>query len=205
MAVDTHDLELKLIRRSAGIELDLDPLQGLWTEEQYLALTNQSNHLIEFTDGVIEVLPMPTRSHQLVLLFMYGLFNSFVRPTNGIVLVAPLRVRIRSNSFREPGILLLLDAADPRNQDEFWLGADLVAEVVSPDRPKRDTEEKVRDYADAGIPEYWIVNPIDHTITVLTLDGDAYATHGVFGRGKLATSKLLEGFRVEVSAVFDAQ
>jgi hypothetical protein len=38
MALDAHNLELKLIRRGQGIELDLLPLQGLWTEEQYSAV-----------------------------------------------------------------------------------------------------------------------------------------------------------------------
>jgi hypothetical protein len=51
MSVDIQDLELKLIRRAAGLELDLLPLQELWTEEQYLKLTDQTNQLIEFTDG----------------------------------------------------------------------------------------------------------------------------------------------------------
>jgi hypothetical protein len=71
MAVDAHALELKLIRRADGVELDLLPLQGLWTEEQYLKLSNQTNHLIEFSDGEIEVLPIPTRRHQVILLLMY--------------------------------------------------------------------------------------------------------------------------------------
>jgi Uma2 family endonuclease len=77
-------------------------------------------------------------------------------------------------------------------------------EIVSPDRPERDTEENPVDYAEAGIPEYWIVNPLDQTITVLSLNGAAYATHSVFGRGDLATSALLEGFAVSVAQVFDA-
>ncbi|HET9223503.1 MAG TPA: Uma2 family endonuclease, partial [Roseiflexaceae bacterium] len=106
--------------------------------------------------------------------------------------------------YREPDILLLLDASDPRYQDAYWLGADLVVEVVSPDRPERDTEEKVLDYAEAGIPEYWIVNPLDETITVLTLDGDAYAEHGIFRRGESAASALLDGLSVRVDEVFDA-
>ena len=55
MSVDADALELRLIRRAEGVDLNLLPLQGLWTEEQYLALTNQTNHLIELTDGVIEV------------------------------------------------------------------------------------------------------------------------------------------------------
>ena len=99
---------------------------------------------------------------------------------------------------------MLLDAADPRYQDAYWLGADLVVEVVSPDRPERDTEEKPRDYAEAGIPEYWIVNPLDATITVLVLDGRAYRRHGLFRRGEHATSRLLPSFSVSVDEVFDA-
>jgi Uma2 family endonuclease len=76
---------------------------------------------------------------------------------------------------------------------------------VSPDRPERDTEEKPRDYAEAGIPEYWIVNPLTDTITVLALVGETYAEHGVFLRGQRAASKLLDGFSVSVDEVLDAK
>lgn len=205
MAVNARDLELKLIRRADGVELDLLALQGLWTQEQYLKLTDQTNHLIEFTDGDIELLPMPTRRHQVILLLLYELLKNFLQPLGGKVLVAPLRLQIRPGKFREPDVLLLQDADDPRNQEAFWLGADLVVEIVSPDRPERDTEEKPIDYAEAGIPEYWIVNPLDETITLLTLRGDAYARHGVFCRGDHAASLLLDGFSVQVDEVFDAR
>jgi Uma2 family endonuclease len=204
MTVEAHANSLK-ITRSDGLEVDLAPLQGLWTEQQYLRLTEQTNHLIEFTDGSIEVLPMPTSRHQTILLLLYERFKTAVQPIGGKVLVAPLRLRLRPGKFREPDILLLRSAGDPRYQDAFWLGADLVVEVVSPDRPERDTEEKVRDYAEAGIPEYWIVNPLNETITVLALEEQAYALHGIFHRGQRAISKLLNGFGIEVDEIFDAQ
>lgn len=70
------------------------------------------------------------------------------------------------------------DARDPRRQNRFWLGADLVVEVVSEDDPERDTKVKRADYASAGIPEYWIVNPLDNTITVLVLEGTASSAVG---------------------------
>lgn len=203
MTVEAHADSLK-ITRSDGLEVDLAPLQGLWTEQQYLRLTEQTNHLIEFTDGSIEALPMPTSRHQTILLLLYERLKAAVQPT-GKVLVAPLRLRLRPGKFREPDILLLRSVDDPRYQDAFWLGADLVVEVVSPDRPERDTEEKVRDYAEAGIPEYWIVNPIDETVTVLTLAGEAYVPYGVFRRGQRARSKLLDGFGIDVDEVFDAR
>jgi len=204
MAVETPTAELRIVRASDGLELDLEPLQGLWSVEQYLKLTNQTNHLIEFTDGVIEVLPMPTDKHQAISRLLFFALFAFVARLGGTVFYAPLRVQVRSGKFREPDLLVLLDAGDPRRQNEFWLGADLLVEVVCPDKPKRDTEEKPRDYAEAAIPEYWIINPLTSSITVLVLDGAAYTEHGVFRRGERATSKLLDGFSVSVDAVLDA-
>ncbi len=197
--------QLRLVRVADGLDIDLDTLQGLWSVEQYLALSQQTNYLIEFTDGVIEVLPVPTRKHQAMSLFLVLAFLAFVRPRGGIVLYAPLRLQVRPGAFREPDILLLCDARDPRNQNEFWLGADLVVEIVSPDNPERDTVEKPHDYAQAAVPEYWIVNPLDETITVLVLEHHGYRTFGVFRRGEQAASRLLEGFAVDVEAVFDAE
>jgi len=204
MAVDVHQLELKLVRRADGIELNLLPLQGLWTEEQYLTLTNQTNHLIEFTDGVIEVLPMPTDKHQALSRVLFLALLAFVQRLGGTVFYAPLRVQVRPGKFREPDLIVLVDAGDPRRQNEFWLGADLVVEIVSPDKPKRDTEEKPFDYAEAGIPEYWIVNPLTDSITVLVLDDEAYSEQHVFHRGEHARSTLLDGFHIGVDEVLDA-
>ncbi|MDW8232624.1 MAG: Uma2 family endonuclease [Roseiflexaceae bacterium] len=205
MTAPTPTGQLRMVRAADGLDIDLDALQGLWSVEQYLALTRQTNHLIEFTDGVIEVLPMPTRKHQAISLFLVLAFLAFVRPRGGAVFYAPLRLQVRPGAFREPDILLLCDARDPRNQNEFWLGADLVVEIVSPDNPERDTVEKPRDYAQAGIPECWIVNPLDETITVLVLEDDAYQTFGAFRRGEQAASRLLDGFAVSVDEVFDAE
>ena len=53
-----------------------------------------------------------------------------------------------------------------------------MVEVVSPDDPGRDLVEKRADYAEAGIAEYWIADPRDQTIRVLTLQDGAYVEHG---------------------------
>ena len=75
-------------------------------------------------------------------------------------------------------------------------------EVVSPDDPRRDLVTKRREYARAGIPEYWIVDPTQRSITVLTLNEQTYAFHGEFDEGAVATSVSLDGFTVSVDAVF---
>ena len=189
-------------RELERLVLDLLPEQGAWSEQYYLWLTDQSNHLIEFTDGHVEVLPMPTERHQALSRFLFLALLSHLQPTSDAVFYAPLRVRIRARKFREPDLLLLLDPDDPRRQDRYWLGADLVVEIVSPDDPERDRIVKREDYAEAGIPEYWIVDPREQTITVLRLEDGRYVEHGVFGPGTRATSALLPGFGVETSAVF---
>jgi Uma2 family endonuclease len=204
MTAQATTKELLLVRKHDGLELDLNLLQGSWSEEQYLKLSNATNRLLEFVDGEIEVLDLPTSRHQIILLFLYDLLRNLVHPMGGIVLVAALRLQVRPGNYREPDVLLLLDKTDARYQNSYWLGADLVIEVVSPDDPERDTVTKVADYAEARIPEYWIVNPIDESITVLSLEGEAYRTHGRFARGENATSVLLPAFTADVSAVFDA-
>ena len=182
---------------------DLLPPQGAWSDDAYLWLTDHSNRLIEFTDGRIEELPMPTFTHQSILLFLYDLLRAYLKPRGGVVMVAALRLRVRPGKFREPDVLLLRDRTDRRCQDRYWEGADLVVEVMSPDKPDRDLVEKRADYAEAGIPEYWIADPRDETIRVLSLRGAAYVEHGLYRRGDTATSALLAGFAAEVSAVFD--
>ena len=173
-------------------------------EREYLRLTDHTNRVIELTGGRVQELPMPTDTHQAVLLFLYLRFHGYLEPRGGVVRVAPLRLRVRAGVFREPDVLLLRDRSDPRRQDRYWTGADLVAEVVSPDDPDRDLVQKRADYAAAGIPEYWIADPRDESITVLTLRGGAYVEHGAFARGEAATSPLLPGFTADVAAVFDA-
>ena len=205
MTTDVSARGLRIVALDDDAVLNLEPLQGLWTVQQYLKLTDYSRRLVEFVDGSIEVPPMPTDKHQVMLLFLYELLRSFLQPLGGKALVAPIRLQIHAGTFREPDILLVRDANDPRRQNRYWLGADLVVEIVSPDDPERDTVVKRTDYATAGIPEYWIVNPEASTITVLVLDGDTYRAAGMYQRGEQAASVLLTGFAVAVDAVLDAE
>jgi len=184
------------------------PSQGTWTEEEYLILTDSTNRLIEYTDGFIEFLPMPTESHQNILLFLMDLLRGIVTPEKGKVMFCGLRVKTAAKKFREPDLVFLGTEHFDKRDNRYWSGADLAVEIVSPDDRSiaRDYQEKVSLYAAAGIAEYWIVDPQESKITVLTLpEGKSeYVEHGVFRPGETATSKLLEGFVVDVKACFDA-
>ena len=197
--------EMPIIDAELLALLDILPRQGEWNERDYLWASSISNRLVELVDGHLEIVPLPTKQHQAISTFLFLRLYALMEKIGGEVFYAPLRLRLWNGRFREPDILLLLAADDPRSANEFWHGADLVVEVVSPDKPERDTVEKVADYAQAGIPEYWIVNPLTQTITVLQLEADDYVVHGEWGRGEIATSVLLPNFAVNVSDALDGR
>jgi hypothetical protein len=148
----TQDLEVALPRPSRRGEPTwemalLHPLQGTWSESEYLAL--HTNRLIEYADGCLEFLPMPTLFHQAVVLFLYSMLNAFVRGhAPGEVSVAPCRVRTLPGKYREPDIFYVRPER-VRDRNKPTEGADLAMEVVSgdPDDRKRDLEEKRDEYA----------------------------------------------------------
>jgi Uma2 family endonuclease len=108
---------------------------------------------------------------------------------------------VRLGKFRDPDLVVLRDSNDARQLKGYWLGVDLVVEVVSEDDPERDTEVKRVDYAEAGVLEYWIVDPFEATVMVLTLQGSEYLEVGMFRPGEQAHSQLFTGFVIAVNEV----
>jgi Uma2 family endonuclease len=184
----------------------LFPLQGQWTETEYLSLQERSRRLVELSDGQIEVLSMPNPYHQRIVRYLFRLLEACAAAIgSGEVFFAPLPIRLWAGKYRDPDIAFLKPGriSDPRHQPE---GADLVIEVVSDEEEdrRRDMETKRREYAQAGIAEYWVVDSKTQTILVLTLDGSAYRMQGEFSPGTTARSVLLPTFTADVAAVFEA-
>lgn len=181
----------------------LFPIQGEWTEEAYLAL--DTNRLVEFTDGCLEFLPMPTFVHQLILQSLFLALQSYVSARRlGLVVFAPAAIRVGPDKLREPDIVFLGSAFKDHDLRKPPNGADLVVEVMSEgaDNRTRDLVEKRADYAGARIPEYWIVDPELEEVTLLALNGTEYAEQGVFRRGQTVSSLILPGFSIAVDEIF---
>jgi Uma2 family endonuclease len=185
----------------------LYPEQGSWSEEEYLSFTDRTNRLVEFADGRVEFLPMPTELHQALVEYVYLALRDFVeRRQLGKVRFAGMRLRIRSGKYREPDVLFLRTENFHLRHNRVWHGADLVVEVVSDD-PKdrqRDYVAKLADYAACPVAEYWIIDPETQLVTVHRSHSDKYAIHGEFAPGERATSVLLQDFAVDVAALFES-
>ena len=179
------------------------PISYPCTEEEYLAF--DANLLLVYADGFLEILPMPTMFHQLILKFLCCELDAFVVAGKlGTVVPAPYRVQVRRGKFREPDVIFIKRQHDSGIGKDFCRKADLVMEIVSERNRHHDLVTKRDEYARANIPEYWIVDPQQKQIIVLTLADQTYQVHGTFTEGQQATSKLLPGLQVAVTDIFAA-
>ena len=109
-----------------------------------------------------EVVPMTPVSprHQQIALFLSALFQHFCEERQtGTVLLAPAQMKV-DDVAREPDVMVLTAEHADRVHSSFVDGpADLVVEIISPDSRGRDRGDKYYEYEQAGVREYWLVDP----------------------------------------------
>lgn len=132
------------------------------TYDEYLAWYDRgAGRRGEWVDGeVIEFLATGYR-HERLLTFLVTMLNIVVRRRRrGLVLGCGYELRTREGSAREPDLMVVLNEHMDRVTERRLVGAaDLVVEVISPDSVARDRRDKLAEYAAAGVPEYWVVDP----------------------------------------------
>lgn len=115
------------------------PNQGEWSEEEYFAL--EISRFVEFDNGHLEFLPMPTFAHQRIVAFLYQAFAAFVINHNlGEVVFAPMPVQLWAKKYREPDIVFLSNARIASIKGDYPTGSDLVIEVVSGSKEDRERD-----------------------------------------------------------------
>ncbi|MGQ9717826.1 MAG: Uma2 family endonuclease [Anaerolineae bacterium] len=196
-ATETTELTLEVAQ--------LWPLRGQWTEADYFALPD-TNRYIELSEGELVMPPHPTRSHQKAVEELFVRLRTFVQDNElGEVHVAPLPVRLWPGKIREPDVLFVAREHSDRIGEQFFGVPDLVMEVTLSGTQRTDRVEKLVEYAQAGVKEYWIVDPEAQTIEVFELRQDAYVLLDKWRVGETAQSALLEGFAIAVADVFGQQ
>ncbi len=168
-----------------------------WTEERYLQEAPE-NAFWEFVHGEVVVHSPVRAEHQRLVFFLARVLAAFLeRRRLGEVLLGPAGLRLGPGLIREPDIFVLApeDAVRARGfpvEARPWL----VVEVVSPSTRRLDLEVKPREYADAGIPEYWAVDSEERVLYQHLLERGAYRRQA-FTQGRMA-SQALPGFWLQV-------
>ncbi len=131
------------------------------TYEEFLAWADEDVHA-EWVDGEVIVFMPPKTRHQGVVTFLVTLLQLFTQFFQlGRVLTAPFEMKPAPDSnAREPDVLFIAQENLSRlTEDRLEGAADLIIEVVSDDSVSRDRGDKFYEYQEAGVQEYWIIDP----------------------------------------------
>jgi Uma2 family endonuclease len=122
----------------------------------------------------------------------------------GEVLVAPVGVRLPNQPVPlQPDIVFIRAEHLEIIGEEYIEGVpDLLMEILSPSNWLYDRREKMQVYQEAGVPEYWIVDPRATTIEVYALEQGTYLLAGQYRPGDTAPSRVIPGFAVPVEVIF---
>lgn len=180
------------------------------TFSEYLNYEDNTDNRYELVDGELVVMNPPAKRHFNITRFLVRLFeDESLRQGLDIEVFTGIGVRTGLNSSRIPDVSLV-DGSQWRNlSDDASAVIEapllLAVEVVSPgeEQIKRDYIEKVAEYQNAGVSEYWIVDPIEQKITVMVLEKGSYGKT-VFAGDDAISSATFPELNVKVSEVFAA-
>ncbi|MGN0658017.1 MAG: Uma2 family endonuclease [Emergencia sp.] len=149
--------------------------QGEYTLEDYYALPEERR--AELIDGILYDMTAPSFIHQQMILAMAYELNSFIRGSGGscICSVAPTDVRLNMDekTMVQPDVFIVCDR-DKIGPHRLEGAPDFIIEVLSPSTGRKDSLIKLQKYADAGVREYWLVDPDRKRIVTYVFEEDDF-------------------------------
>ena len=156
----------------------------------------------ELYEGTLVVMEAPSRKHQGILTEITGQLWQFLKGKPCKVYPAPFSVRLSENeeTIFEPDIVVVCD--ESKLTERGCIGApDLVIEILSPSTARMDRILKLRKYREAGVREYWIVDPeLDYLHVGVLKDGEFVFAE--YDKDEIAPISVLEGCEINLADVF---
>ena len=178
------------------------PQERFYTTDDIYALPDGQR--AELVDGHIYYMAPPSRTHQRITIELSTIINNYIKSNNGPceVDVAPFAVFLNKDdkNYVEPDISVICDQS--KLDDRGCNGApDFIIEIVSPGSRKMDYRTKMNLYGEAGVREYWIVDPERKCTVVYRYEEDAAPiffpfdqtiTVGIYGDLQINIAELLQ-------------
>ena len=153
--------------------------QGEYTLEDYLALPDERR--VELIDGVIYDMSAPTGYHQLIAGRLYAMLLAFIseKGGGGMPFVSPVDVQLDCDdkTIVQPDVLILCDK-DKYTPARIVGAPDFVVEILSRSTRKKDLFIKLDKYRNAGVREFWVVDPDKRVVMVWHFEQDDYGIYG---------------------------
>ncbi|MEY4540675.1 MAG: hypothetical protein RLZZ306_2432 [Bacteroidota bacterium] len=174
---------------------------GIWTYQR-LSEETPSEARYEIRNYHLIDMPSPNTKHQRIVGKVYRSLCQ-ISAKLGEVFVSPLDVVFDEGNVCEPDVLFISNENKDIITKKNIVGVpDLMVEVVSKGSVVRDYVEKKNDYENFGVKEYWLIDPLNETIIVHSLEDKKYKIFSSVEEQGIAKSKILEGFELSFEEMF---
>jgi len=159
----------------------------------------------ELIDGVVYDMSAPSIAHQEVSIEITTQLRTYLRGKKCRVFAAPFDVRLNPNAnddiVVQPDISVVCDEKKLENGKHCIGAPDFIIEILSPSTSRKDKVLKSKRYFDAGVREYWIIDPEDMTTTVLMREEDNYTYLSYEGDAEIPVS-IFDDCTIDMKLVF---
>lgn len=137
---------------------------------------------VELIKGrIFKMSPAPSSKHQEVSGKLFGEAYQIFKSHPCKLFSAPFDVRLTRKNKKDEEVLTVVQpdlcviCDDSKIDSRGCVGApDLIIEILSPGNSKKEMKNKFELYEEAGVKEYWIVNPLEENITIYALENSQY-------------------------------
>jgi len=174
------------------------------TYEEFRTLPGDGKRY-ELIHGYVHFLPTPSTRHQMILGNLAASLGNYVDDARlGMVLFAPLDVRLDADTALQPDLMFISQPRAEIIQENFIAGApDLAVEILLSNTAAHDRATKLPLYGEAGIPEVWLIDSQAKTVDVLKLEGKKYLLDAILAGDQILSSDLFPGWQLPLRDLFD--
>ena len=160
----------------------------------------------ELLEGVLVEMTAPNTAHQRASREIGRSLDTFVRDRGlGEVFFAPYDVVLSDTVVAQPDLLFVSnERAHVITAANIQGTPDLVVEVLSDSTARNDWTLKRDLYARHGVSEYWLVDPVAWTVTVLLLRDERFRVVEVYSEGQTLASPTLAGLSLNLAEIFQS-
>ena len=186
----------------------LKPRAGMrLTVDEFMELPDTDDRRkMELDEGALYLMAKPRLVHQFfqsrLSMHFETYLDEFAEPPADVFADIIVALSLERRILLAPDLTVVLKGGEATVTDLMVVGTpDIVIEILSSDRG-RDLIRKRQLYAAAGVPEYWIFDPVDDTAALLRLRDGAYAQRALLTAADTLTTPLLPGLAIPLADVF---
>ena len=177
-----------------------------WTYKDYKEWELKPGERFELINGIAYGMASPSTEHQLIVSVLNAEFYNFLKGKKCRVIPSPYDVRLfyeddeSDDSVVQPDLIVVCDSN--KLVKEGCRGApDLAIEILSPSNSAIEMHRKLNLYLEAGVQEYWVIDPEEKLVEIFHLEADRYIPQ-ILRKADVLKSVKFSGLEIALDVLF---